>query len=153
MDYSNHPSRESSSWIIEQLDLLLGEDKKINTTTTTTTTKKTIVIRTTTETTNNTREDDGGASATTTTTTPPPPTTTSIEEERKLAQILTPLWYRESEDLSQNNLIVLTNSLKKIENLKAEVKKRDDLLKRLADLTEEKLERELREKAYYERYP
>ena len=149
MDYSNHPSRESSSWIIEQLDLLLGEDKKINTTTTTTTTTKTIVIKTTTETTNNTREDDEEAPATTTT----PPTTTTIEEERKLAQILTPLWFRESEDLSQNNLVVLTNSLKKIENLKAEVKKRDDLLKRLADLTEEKLERELREKAYYERYP
>ena len=153
MDYANHPNRENSSWIIKQLDLLLEEDKKISSTTTTTTTTKTIVIKTTIETTNNIREDDEGTPTTTTITTPPPPTTTTVEGERKLAQILTPLWFRESEELTQKNLVVLTNSLKKVENLKAEVKKRDDLLKRLADLTEEKLQKELREKAYYERYP
>ena len=105
------------------------------------------------KTTNNIREDDEGTPTITTITTPPPPTTTTVEGERKLAQILTPLWFRESEELTQKNLVVLTNSLKKVENLKAEVKKRDDLLRRLADLTEEKLQKELREKAYYERYP
>ena len=66
---------------------------------------------------------------------------------------MTPLWFKESQELTQKNIVVLTKSLKKVENLKAEVKIREDLLKRLADLTEEELQNELREEAYYERYP
>ena len=152
MDYFNHPKRENSEWIIKEIDRLLEEDKKIKSTTTTTTTTTTETSVTTIKTTNI----FGGTPAVATTTaitTPPPPTTTTAEKERKLARILTPIWYKQSEELTQKNIVVLAKSLKKIENLKAEVKIRETLLKRLTDLTEEELQNELREESYYERYP
>ena len=159
MDYFNHPKKDSAEWIISEIDRLLeaDKDKRIRSTTTTTTT--TTTIATTIKTTNIFGGDDGGtpsaAAAVATTTAaaapppPPPITATTVEQERKLARIWTPLWFKQT----QENIVVLNKSLKKVESLEAEVKLREGIIKRLADLTQEELENELKKEAFYERYP
>ena len=156
MAYSQNPKREDSNWIMEQLDHLIKGDEETNITTTTTTTT-TIIIETTniTETINNTNNDDEELQPPTT-----PPTQlaakTTVEEEYKLAALLTPLWFQEVERLEESNLIVLTDSFEKIKGLESELKKRDDLLRRFAEKTdeladaliEEKQQNELREKTH-----
>ena len=164
MNYFNHPKKDSAEWIMSEIDRILEADKdeRIRSITTTTTTTTTTTIATTTKTTNIFGGDDGGtptaagAVATTTTTTaaaipppPPPIIATTVEQEKKLARIWTPLWFKQT----QENIVTLNKSLKNIESLKAEIKLREGIIKRLADLTQEELENELKEEAFYERYP
>ena len=159
MNYFNHPKKDSAEWIISEIDRLLEADKDERIRSATTTTTTTTTIATTIKTTNIFGGDDGGtptaADAVATTTAaaipppPPPIIATTVEQERKLARIWTPLWFKQT----QENIVVLNKSLKKVESLKAEVKLREGIIKRLADLTQEELENELKEEAFYERYP
>ena len=132
MTYSQN---NDSSWILAQLDhYIQGSDDSITSSTTTATTTTTIISTTTTNittTSNNNNNNDDEAQQ------PPAQFATTIEEEAKIAQLMTPGWFQEMERLKESNLAVLTGSFEKIRVLEADLKEKNDLLKKFAEKTDE----------------